>query len=374
MPTERSSRSFAAAAKAVVISAAAPTRETTTKPTKAFDIPSESAAPSTAPTKASLTSATRTVAPPSTTRPTGSGQCASPSPPVFRLRKSSAWVLSEKRSSSAYVARSTHERLTLKGPMNDGTLCFSLRTSADGIRSAIVARKSIAVWSRAPAGLNSWTCLRSPPRRNDPPSMKSELLTIAPATDARTRSVMPARSAVIAITSSVRFPNVALRRPPTASPVFAATLSVARLRSPARGTIAATDRKKTSVCAPGLACSTASAIGTNTISASSGWCRRSARTAFIGCLPDRASSPEGGTPRASRPASGDRRLDEVREHREGFLPPEVAGLGRDHGGDPLLEDRDVGAHGDGAERDRDGHLAREVGVLEAVRVADPLAR
>jgi hypothetical protein len=58
------------------------------------------------------------------------------------------------------------------------------------------------------------------------PSMNSEFVTIAPAMDALTRSNMPARRAVIAITSSVRFPSVALSSPPTASPVFAPRLRV----------------------------------------------------------------------------------------------------------------------------------------------------
>ena len=57
--------------------------------------------------------------------------------------------------------------------------------------------------------------------------MKSVLVTIAPATEPFTRVYCPAWSAVIAITNSVRFPKVALSNPPTASPVFSATDSVA---------------------------------------------------------------------------------------------------------------------------------------------------
>jgi hypothetical protein len=45
--------------------------------------------------------------------------------------------------------------------------------------------------------------------------------------EAFTSMYCPARRAVRAMTSSVRFPRVALRRPPTASPVLAATDSVA---------------------------------------------------------------------------------------------------------------------------------------------------
>ena len=74
--------------------------------------------------------------------------------------------------------------------------------------------------------------------------MKSVLVTIAPATEAFTSMYSPARSAVSAMTSSVRFPSVALRRPPTESPVLAATDSVAWLRSAASGTMARTERSE----------------------------------------------------------------------------------------------------------------------------------
>ena len=105
---------------------------------------------------------------------------------------------------------------------------------------------------RALALLYSCTWCLSPPRRNDAPSMNSVLVTIAPAMDAFTSMYCPARRAASAMTSSVRFPSVALSRPPTASPVLAATDSVAWLRSVARGTMASTDSTKSSVCASGL--------------------------------------------------------------------------------------------------------------------------
>jgi hypothetical protein len=50
--------------------------------------------------------------------------------------------------------------------------------------------------------------------------MKSELVTIASTIDALTNIYFPACSAAIAMISSVRFPNVALNKPPIASPVF----------------------------------------------------------------------------------------------------------------------------------------------------------
>ena len=57
--------------------------------------------------------------------------------------------------------------------------------------------------------------------------MKSELVTIAPAIDAFTSMYSPARSAVMAMINSVKFPSVAFNNPPTASPVFSETASVA---------------------------------------------------------------------------------------------------------------------------------------------------
>ena len=78
--------------------------------------------------------------------------------------------------------------------------------------------------------------------------MNSALVTIAPAIDAFTSVYWPALSAVMAIISSVRLPSVALSRPPTASPVFAATASVAWLSRAASGTMASTASTNSSVC------------------------------------------------------------------------------------------------------------------------------
>ena len=111
--------------------------------------------------------------------------------------------------------------------MNAETAILSASETAEGISIAIVARKSRLVWRRALIRLYSCTwCLR-PPRRNDAPNKNSVLATIAPATDAFTSVYCPARNAASAMTSSVKFPSVALRSPPTVSPVLAATDSVA---------------------------------------------------------------------------------------------------------------------------------------------------
>ena len=100
--------------------------------------------------------------------------------------------------------------------------------------------------------------------------MNSVLATIAPAMEAFTSVYSPARRAVSAITSSVRFPNVALSRPPTVSPVLAATDSVAWLSNVASGTIASTESTNRSVCASGSSWWAANTTGTNTSSQSSG--------------------------------------------------------------------------------------------------------
>ena len=70
--------------------------------------------------------------------------------------------------------------------------------------------------------------------------------------------------------SSVRFPSVALSSPPTESPVLAATASVAWLSSAARGTMASTDRMKSSTLASGLSVCAANTTGTNASSQRSG--------------------------------------------------------------------------------------------------------
>jgi hypothetical protein len=100
--------------------------------------------------------------------------------------------------------------------------------------------------------------------------MNSELVTIAPAIDALTSMYSPARRAVRAIISSVRLPSVALSRPPAASPVLAATSSVARLSMAASGTIARTDSTKSVVPDRGPRCSAARTTGTIASSQRSG--------------------------------------------------------------------------------------------------------
>jgi hypothetical protein len=67
-------------------------------------------------------------------------------------------------------------------------------------------------------------------------------------------------------------------------------------------------------------------------------------------------------------------LHEAGEVFQGFLPAEVAGLQRDDVGEAGLDDGEVRAAGDLAEVDCDLDLARQVGIVELVRVAQALAR
>jgi hypothetical protein len=154
--------------------------------------------------------------------------------------------------------------------------------------------------------------------------MKSALVTMAPAIDALTSACWPAASAVRTMTSSVRFPSVALIRPPAASPVFSATDSVARLSIAASGTIANTESTNSRVRASGRMISVTRAIGTNTRSHSSGVSLISLRSRVIstisrlvGPIDDAAS--EGQCRRQSRQPDGEnqdraeQRKDDVRD-------------------------------------------------------------
>src|SRR5262245_29289186 len=145
--------------------------------------------------------------------------------------------------------------------------------------------------------------------------MNRLFVTTAPVSEALTRSSMPARSAVTAMTSSVRLPSVALSSPPTASPVLAATLSVAWLNRPASGTIATTDKTKRSVCASGRRCSATRTTGTNTRNQYRGL--RTSSLPIELMVPSRrtdiATGPDTPTAAHVRQSAGDERMAEKRE-------------------------------------------------------------
>src|SRR5512139_3333619 len=67
-------------------------------------------------------------------------------------------------------------------------------------------------------------------------------------------------------------------------------------------------------------------------------------------------------------------LDEFCEQHEGFLPPEIAGFDRYDLGDPFLHDAQLGSTRHLLQRNRRLHDAREVRVVELVRIADPFVR
>ena len=111
--------------------------------------------------------------------------------------------------------------------------------------------------------------------------MNSVLVTMAPAMDAFTSMYSPALRADSAMTSSVRLPSVALSRPPTESPVLAATDSVAWLSNAASGMMASTASTKSRVCESGLSFSITNTAGTKASSQSSGLWRISFSRAFM---------------------------------------------------------------------------------------------
>jgi hypothetical protein len=227
MPTLRSSRSLHAPEKAEVISAAPPTSATTMNPTNAGVIPNAAAACCTDSTNTSLTSATSTVAPASVAKARPMGQGASPVSPCSALVKSSRCVFRENSMPRPYATMSSTARPKLNFWVNAAAFVESTCEIAEGISNATVATKSKPACTRALTRLYSCTWCLSPPKRNDAPNTNNVFVTIAPATDAFTSVYCPACKAASAITSSVRFPSVALSRPPTASPVLYATDSVA---------------------------------------------------------------------------------------------------------------------------------------------------
>lgn len=67
-------------------------------------------------------------------------------------------------------------------------------------------------------------------------------------------------------------------------------------------------------------------------------------------------------------------LDQLGQFEERFLPAEVAHLRRNHGGDPLLLNFYFGPAGDLSELNRIGHLARQIRIVELIRVLQELVR
>jgi hypothetical protein len=134
------------------------------------------------------------------------------------------------------------------------------RENALGMARLIAAISIIVLYVRDALGLYSWSWYRRPPRKNPTPWASSRLARIAPMIEARTSSWLPAFNATRAMISSGAFPNVALSRPPIASPVRCAICSVDCTISAAIGTIArAAEKKRTGSETP--ACSRATVMG-----------------------------------------------------------------------------------------------------------------
>src|SRR5262249_2122642 len=101
------------------------------------------------------------------------------------------------------------------------------------------------------------------------------LPTMEPAIDAFTTSCSPARSAASAMISSAALPKVALRSPPTPSPMRSASCSVAWPIHPARGRMARQEVAKTRRCRSGARYARPTASGTNSRSQFMGLLARS---------------------------------------------------------------------------------------------------
>src|SRR5581483_980832 len=69
----------------------------------------------------------------------------------------------------------------------------------------------------------------------------------------------------------------------------------------------------------------------------------------------------------------DLRLDQPREISQRLLPAEVARFHGNGVGDAVLHDADLGADGDLLEFDCHVHFARQIGIVELIRVAQALA-
>ena len=81
-----------------------------------------------------------------------------------------------------------------------------------------------------------------------------------------------------------------------------------------------------------------------------------------------------GLAAAPRELIGDLRLHEARELRQRLLPAEITRFDRDRGRQAGLLDIDLGAHGDRLEHNGDVNRTGQIGVVEAVGVADALVR
>src|SRR5215469_15809720 len=67
-------------------------------------------------------------------------------------------------------------------------------------------------------------------------------------------------------------------------------------------------------------------------------------------------------------------LDELRQESERFLPAETARLGWDDSRHALLHDVQLRSTGDAPESNRRPHLARQIWIVESVRVANAFVR
>src|SRR2546427_406571 len=119
-----------------------------------------------------------------------------------------------------------------------------------GITRPMTATTSIVIWIPDASREKCCTLYFTPPANMLNPRTKSRFPTTEPVSDAFTTSVKPRDRAKIAMMSSVAFPNVAFRRPPTPGPACFPSSSVARPRNQASGTMARPATAKTMTPGP----------------------------------------------------------------------------------------------------------------------------
>mmetsp|Transcript_121387 Transcript_121387/g.377769 ORF Transcript_121387/g.377769 Transcript_121387/m.377769 type:complete len:321 (-) Transcript_121387:247-1209(-) len=253
MPIARSILSFAAAVTAVVCSTALPTMGSRTTPTKVLGTPTSTDMPCKASTSSCelRTAATTTKARTAREPPklSSGSSSSSRSCPVKRC----TCVFSWNTRKSTYMEVRTMA-LILEAWR---TLCSSTSEAKLYIVGSISAmelsrRHETLDW--APFRLNPCSLNQKPPTRNAVPRTSRRLESTEPRSEPCTTLIMSRSGPTAALCSachvtiiSIALPKVALSRPPSKSPVCAATASVAAPMMPAMGTSAAKLSQKMAV-------------------------------------------------------------------------------------------------------------------------------
>src|SRR5437867_887992 len=332
-------------------SAAFPMIATTTTPANRALSPAVAIAPPRAPTRISLSTPTRAVAPrriPSANRTLQRGGSSS----ALTGLNTSRCVWKENTRPAMYATRRIAAiRMLILSTVGAGAGTNRLYSS--GITRAMTASVSIVTWRPAAARLNDCLGWRTPPASMLTPRTRRMFPMIEPVIDALTTSTSPPERATRAMISSVAFPNVAFSRPPRPGPARLPSSSVARPITYASGTIAIPAERKT---ANGfeLTAHTTALTGTRR---KNGRTRRE-RTRFVDSATGGQASVPRYQPAAPQTLKGGHRM-RARAHGRG-----AAGDGPQRG---ILRRLDPWSHGGRRARDRGGRAVRVLDRGEARR-------